>query len=306
MLTVLLVGALVALPLIRDGETMELGKSAYAQAEGEFIQGPAGTIHYQVEGPEDGKPLLLIHGVSGPMCVWDKNMGPLTSAGFKVIRFDLYGRGFSDRPDTTYNLALYREQALALLESVGVQKPVTLVGSSMGCLVAADLAVAKPALFDTVVLIGPAGFPLQASPVASAMKVPYLSTYLMKVVGDEQLKSHNHRYFHRPQDFESYHEDFRQQMKYKGYKRAILSTMQNVPVKDFEKGYRKLGELDQRILLIWGKQDRTFPYHHHEAAIEYLSPEEFVAVDSAGHLPQYEQAENVNAEIIDFLTETTQ
>jgi len=301
-LSVLFLGLVVALPLLLDEERGPLNEAARENAPGSFMEGPAGKIHYEIEGPEEGPPVLLVHGVSGPMSVWDETVPALAEQGFRVIRFDLYGRGYSDRPDVTYDLSLYTRQVNALLNHTVGDREVYLVGSSMGCIVVATLAQEHPERFPRVALIGPAGFPLQATPVTSLMKVPYLNSYLMNTVGGKNLRAHNRNYFYQPEKFAPYHESYLEQMQYHGYKRAILSTMLNMPVKSFEGGYEALGRLGKPLLLIWGKEDKTFPFTFHKTALDLMPQAEFLAVNEAGHLPMYEQPEKVHKKLLEFLS----
>ena len=94
---------------------------------------------------------------------------------------------------------------------------------------------------------------------------------------------------------------YAEQMKYKGYKRAILRTMLEVPVKSFEQGYEALGRLEKPVLLIWGEEDRTFPFKFHQRALELMPQAQFLAVEKAGHLPMYERPEQVHPELLRFL-----
>lgn len=301
-LSLLFLGIVVALPFFLNEESRPLNQAVREKAPGRFMEGPAGKIHFEIEGPEEGPPVLLVHGVSGPMSVWDKTVPALAEQGFRVIRFDLYGRGYSDRPDLTYDLPLYTRQVNALLNHTVGEREVYLVGSSMGCIIVAALAQEHPERFPRVALVGPAGFPLQATPVASLMKVPYLNSYLMNTVGGKNLKAHNRNYFYQPEKFASYHESYAEQMQYHGYKRSILSTMLHVPVKDFESGYEALGKLEKPLLLVWGKEDKTFPFTFHETALDLMPEAEFLAVPKAGHLPMYEQPEKVHKKLLEFLS----
>ena len=54
-----------------------------------------GEVRVQVQGPDDGRPVLLIHGLSYPLEVWGPVASRLASDGNRVVSFDLYGRGES-------------------------------------------------------------------------------------------------------------------------------------------------------------------------------------------------------------------
>lgn len=85
---------------------------ARMEAPGSFITLAKGKVHYETAGPGNGVPLVLVHGLSVPGYIWDPIFHPLARAGFRVIRFDLYGRGFSDKPKVRYDVAVFDTQRI--------------------------------------------------------------------------------------------------------------------------------------------------------------------------------------------------
>ena len=75
------------------GETRDLDNVARGEAPGDYVKLDHGWVHYEILGPLDGSLVLLVHGFSVPCYIWDPIIHALTSAGFRVLRFDLYGRG---------------------------------------------------------------------------------------------------------------------------------------------------------------------------------------------------------------------
>ncbi|MEM9487753.1 MAG: alpha/beta fold hydrolase [Myxococcota bacterium] len=260
-----------------------------------------GRTHYESAGPGSTRCVVLIHGASGPMSVWDKTVPALTARGRKVVRYHLYGRGLSDRPDGRHDLALYRRQLSGLLTELGCSGSADLVGSSMGSIIASDFAMANPGRVDRVVLIGPAGFPIEASPAASLLQVSLVGEYAMAVIGGPMLKRHNRKYYAEPERWPEAAVDFAAQLRYPGYKRAILSTMRHMPVSEYTDGYRALGRSKTPVVLIWGRHDATFPFSHFDEAKRLLAPIEAHAIADAAHLPQYEQPDAVNAILVRVL-----
>ncbi len=95
---------------------------------GQFVNLEDGVTHYELTGPADGPLVVLVHGFSVPFYVWDPTVAGLTAAGFQVLRYDLYGRGYSDRPETDYDLDLFVRQLSQLTEVVTLSKPFNLLG----------------------------------------------------------------------------------------------------------------------------------------------------------------------------------
>ena len=65
--------------------------------------------------------VVLIHGGTIPSFVWDKQVKPLTQAGFQVLRYDQFGRGYSDRPSVDYDRAFYQKQLGDLLAALDIE-----------------------------------------------------------------------------------------------------------------------------------------------------------------------------------------
>lgn len=275
----------------------------HARTGATFVELSDGHVRYQLTGPSDGPTVALIHGASGPMEVWDMTMEALAGAGFRVLRYDLYGRGGSDRIAVVHDAALYERQLEDLLRALDLAGPLHLVGSSMGAMIAAGFANAHPERVRSLCFIGPAGFPLQANPAALSLQVPWLGEYLIATIGDRMLASHNRAYFAEPDAFSPLHDAFRRQLEIRGTKRAILSTIRHMPLNDFADGYAAVGARTTPVLLVWGREDRTFPFAHHVRMRELIPRSDFLAVDDAAHLPQAERPDMVNPRLVGFLQE---
>jgi len=284
-----------------NDESVQLSDELKREAVGFHFKGGQGTTHFELTGPETAPVVVLVHGVSGPMQVWDKTAPALVAAGYRVLRYDLFGRGLSERVKGDYQSGLFDRQLYDLIVGLKLATPVTMVGSSMGAIVSSNFANQHPELVKRLVLIGPAGFPIEASPAAALMGVPVVGDYVMGTVGGRMLPTHHRKYFVNPDRFPEMQKAFDAQLKVAGTKRAILSTMRTMPVNDFSAGYEKVGRSHTPVLLLWGVADRTFPYYHHKKARQLMPQSVFISVPDAAHLPQYEMPELTNQAIINFL-----
>ena len=296
-----LVLAIAALPWVCDREGPRMDDTARQElAEPDRVVALSmGATHYELAGSEGAPAVVLIHGTSGPMTIWDRTVPALVEAGYQVLRYDLYGRGYSDRIDADYGLDLYVAQLEELLSRIAV-RPVVLVGSSLGAIIATEYALRHGEDARGVVMVGPAGFPLQATPLARLARVAGVGEYLMSVVGDRQMLAHHRSYFHAPERFEEEHARFAAQLRYQGSKRAILQTLRNAPLQSYLDGYARLGRAGVPALVIWGTDDRAFPYAHHTELAARIPNAELVTVEAAGHLPQLERPDVVGPALIRF------
>jgi pimeloyl-ACP methyl ester carboxylesterase len=126
--------------------------------------GDLGRISYYRAGPEQGRPLLLVHSVNAAPSVFE--MKPLFEhyrATRPVFALDLPGFGFSDRPDRPYSPAVFVNAILGFMRQV-VGQPADLVGLSLGCEFIARAAIVAPELATTLALISPTGFSSRTIP----------------------------------------------------------------------------------------------------------------------------------------------
>jgi 3-oxoadipate enol-lactonase len=100
-------------------------------------------LHYRVDGPADGSPVLLINPLGTDLRMWQPQVDALADR-FRVIRYDSRGHGQSDAPPGPYTLERLALDALALLDTFDIQRA-NVCGLSLGGLVALWLAIYRPA-----------------------------------------------------------------------------------------------------------------------------------------------------------------
>lgn len=99
-------------------------------------------LHYRVEGPAGGTPVLLLHSLGATLELWDAQAA-VWAADRQVIRFDLRGHGRSATPPGDYTLADLGQDAERVLDAAGVSQAFV-CGISIGGLIAQWLAVHRP------------------------------------------------------------------------------------------------------------------------------------------------------------------
>lgn len=284
-----------------DEETKVLDDSVRSSADGEFIALSEGVVHYELGGPENGQTVVLVHGFSVPYYVWDPTFKMLTRAGYRVLRFDLYGRGYSERPDVDHTLELFVNQLTELTEKLELSAPFHLVGLSMGGPIVAAYTNRHPMRVRGLVLVDPLTEPLDFWRVFPS-RVPLVGEYVMGVyVMPFLLPANKEKDFFEPEKFPDWVSRFKVQMQYKGYRRAILSTLRHImrdvdPVAE----YMAVGKQRRPVLMFRGDEDHTITAAHIKKIQRIMPTVEFREIVDAGHVPHYERPEKVNPFIIDF------
>jgi pimeloyl-ACP methyl ester carboxylesterase len=109
-----------------------------------------------------GAPIVLIHGVAGSHMVWDR-MVPFLEPHCTVIRVDLLGYGHSIKPRVPYTPLRHVTAIRSTLAHHGVDRPVALVGLSMGSNLMLEFALRWPQEVSAVVGIGFPYYPSEAT-----------------------------------------------------------------------------------------------------------------------------------------------
>ena len=99
----------------------------------------------------DGRPLVLLHGLSSSSRIWDM-MAPHLAPDFHVIAYDQRGHGLSDKPDGDYSFREVTADLAALLRELGLERPI-IAGHSWGGNVAVQFAAEHPREPAALVLI---------------------------------------------------------------------------------------------------------------------------------------------------------
>ncbi len=279
-----------------------LNDSIRQLAPGKFVQLSDGYVHYELSGNDTGKVVVFIHGLVAPYYVWDKTVTGMNEEDFKILRFDLYGRGFSDRPELQYDETTYYQELCELLDTLHIQDKINLVGVSMGCLIALNFADKQPERVDKICLIDPGGCNLSKPRlVLAGLNIPGISKRMRSIGGPLFAKTTCNRNFFNNKAGKEAKTLFVSQLKYKGYMNAIMSTIKNFNLYDQRDLMRELAYKADNIMLIWGKKDRIAPYRKSKQVKKCLPEASFYTIKKAGHTPQYEKADVVNPLLIQFL-----
>ncbi len=290
--------AAIGLYLLRNPERATLDDAARAEAPGRFVRLSGGVTHYEIAGPDTGRVVLLVHGFSVPAYIWDSTSAALSAAGYRVIRYDLFGRGWSDRPDAAYDGPFFDAQIRELLDSLGVAGPVDVIGLSFGGFVAPHFAATHPERVRRMVLIDPV---TGRSKLPWYITAPVIGPYLFQVLAVPGMADGQPGDFLHPEQFPGWADRYRPQMRFRGFGRALRRSGIAMTQADFDAYYAALSGNGVPVLLIWGRQDRVVDIRGAETVRRGIPSMEFFPVDSAGHLPHMEQSAQVHARIVAFL-----
>ncbi len=273
--------------------TIDTAIPEHIPAAGRTAKLTVGTTYYETAGPDYGEIVLMIHGSFVPNIVYDNTFAALADSGLRTIRYDLYGRGFSSRPRVDYTPELYIEQIGELLDHLRVTEPVHLMGLSMGGALAMLFNHQHPKRVRSLILIDPVTPTFFSD--NQQQRINRLKERLGRLLSsDTEQASHIERV--RP-----LMQKAREQLRYKGVPPAVFSAARHFQSMDLESAYWTAGNSALPVLLIWGQEDEVIPISESATVLELIPQTQFHAIEGAGHMPHYEEADIVNGIFYGFL-----
>ncbi|HSJ85966.1 MAG TPA: alpha/beta hydrolase [Anaerolineales bacterium] len=284
-------------------ETKDLNDETRRWTGGSFVALSDGVTHYELSNSTSENTVVLVHGFSVPYFIFDPTFRFLSQHGFRVLRYDLFGRGFSDRPDTEYNIDLFERQLSELLDALQFTRPVSLVGLSMGGPITATFTARHPERVNKIVWIDPAGArSLSFARLLRFAAKPKIGEFLLNMVGTGKFtRSFAAKFVTKDLD-RNFQKQYFVQLQFRGTRNAILSTVRNHMLEPFLDTYRQVGKLNKRVLLIWGREDTLVLLSQSVDIFGSIPNVEFHIIEEASHIPHYEKPEETNPLLLQFLS----
>ncbi len=238
---------------------------------GKFAELKNGNIYFQefTSNNPIGQIVVLVHGFSTPSIVWKGIIPYLTDAGYDVVAYDHYGRGYSSRPKVSYTKDFYISTLLELIDYLKIEQKVHLIGYSMGGPIVGYFANENPDKVRSVNFIAPAGYMFkrksQSNFYLKILNFPFVSKYISIVFpslmygGNSSIELSTEEDENRLSQNEL-HKVYKEQMKYEGFTRSLISTANNFNLFNTQKMYQELGKKKIDASVIWGDEDEIVPF----------------------------------------------
>ena len=250
-------------------------------------------INYELSGNENGPVVMMSHSLGSSSVMWEPQLKALEDR-YQLLRFDTRGHGKSDVPRSPYTLDQLAGDAIALLDTLQIDK-VHFVGLSMGGMIAQCLALkhmdrlVSLALCDTAAVIPDEAQPIWQERIDTTRKKG------MAAGVDETMQ----RWFTEPYLSQSPPEV-----------EIIRTQFLKTPAEGFigcSEAIRRLNYLKQLaaiklpVLIIVGEDDPGTPVSAAEAIHSRIETSELVIIPSAAHLSNIEQSDAFNRALVGFL-----
>ncbi|MFL4468512.1 alpha/beta fold hydrolase [Tateyamaria armeniaca] len=258
--------------------------------------------------PEEGKPMLVcIHGWSTASYVWKGLRPKLREKGYRVLTFDLYGRGKSSRPDVEHTTDLFVDQLSQLLGALNLySQRLNIVGYSMGGAIAASFVASRVDDVERLLLIAPAGmvvrFPVLRFVARNVPIVfdPILRAGLPKAL-ESQFKDAAKDY---PNDVGVQQVLANQlaELQNKDYIEALLSSLKGALASSKRGQHQLISQSNVKVKAIFADQDKTIPHPYAKLRFDKWNQQVVSRViEGAGHAVTYTHIPEIMAEAKGFL-----
>ncbi|AXI45449.1 3-oxoadipate enol-lactonase [Sulfitobacter sp. SK012] len=246
-------------------------------------------LHYRVDGPEDGPPVVFANSLGTDMRLWDEVL-PLLPPGLRIVRFDKRGHGLSTCPPAPYSMGALISDTEALLDHLNVRGCV-FVGLSIGGMIAQGLAVKRLDQVRALVLSNTAA--KIGNPALWADRIAQIEHGGIESLADAVME----RWFSKPFRDTPALELWRNMLVrgeaagYSGCSAAISGT-------DF---YTPTSGLRLPCLGIAGTEDGATPPDLVRETVDLIPGAKFHLIRKAGHLPCVEQPQEFADVLSNFL-----
>lgn len=266
--------------------------------------------HYLDAG--QGAPVVLLHGFPETNFAWRFQI-PVLAERYRVIAPDLRGYGETDKPATGYDKRTMARDLRELLLALGIEK-IALVGHDRGARVATRFAKDYPEMVDRLVVMDNVPTRIVAREFNAAVarsywffifnQVPDLPEALIAGREDLWLRHLFSDWCYNPlaidgDAFRTYVDAYRRPGALRGAMSDYRANAEDVAQDKVDAHVR----IACPVLSLWGADFHAVGKMFDMAAIwaEMASDLRAVPIPECGHLPQEEQPDRVNAELLAFL-----
>ena len=230
------------------------------KAPGRFAKLSQGVTHYQWLGRARGPVVVCVHGLTTPSPVWYAIAEGLADLGYRVLVYDLYGRGFSDAPRGAQTGDFFARQLSDLLDHQELSEDVTLMGYSMGGSIATHFTAQHPNRVRRLILLASGGAWLREDKLTEACrKVPFVGDWLHAVVAVRRDRRALRSRLGQTFDIRGIVELQLAEYESKGFLRSVLSSRRHMLADMQEEAHRTIGRDGVPVVGIWAEKDEVIP-----------------------------------------------
>ncbi|MEU5263231.1 4,5:9,10-diseco-3-hydroxy-5,9,17-trioxoandrosta-1(10),2-diene-4-oate hydrolase [Amycolatopsis sp. NPDC021455] len=277
-----------------------------AAPEGKYVQAGSLKLHYHEAGAEHAETVILLHGGGPGASAWS-NFGrnlPEFAKHYRTIAVDQPGFGRSDKPTEHPQYFRHSADAVAgLMDALGIERA-HFVGNSLGGGAAVRFALNHGKRAGRLVLMGPGGLSVNLFAPDPTEGVKNLGRFAAKP-SRERMEAFLRVMVHDQNLItdELIDERFAAANTPESLAAMRAMGMSFAQPDTYEEGmlWREAHRLRQRVLLIWGREDRVNPLDGALVALKTIPRAQLHVFGGCGHWAQLEKFDEFNRLALDFL-----
>jgi len=249
-------------------------------------------LNYCLDGPEQGTVIMFSNSLASALPMWDLQVPPLVAAGYRVLRYDSRGHGQSEVPEGPYSMEMLTDDALGLMDVLGLEK-VHFCGLSMGGMVGQMLGARHGDRLISLTLSSTAAH--MPSPESWDERIKTVRENGMEAMVDATID----RWFTKAgqERLAGEAEKIRRLILHTqadGFC-AACAAIQNMDQRDSIRG------ISTKTLVIVGEEDPGTPVSAAEFIHRRISSSELKVIPDGAHLVNVEQSEVFNKSLLEFI-----
>ena len=268
----------------------------------DFVDAGGVPTRALIAGPEDASDVIFLHGTSGHLEAFSRNVVPHAEAGFRCHAIDMLGHGYTGKPDYPYEIPRYVEHLANYLDAHRIESA-HLVGESLGGWVAGWLTSEQPDRVKSLQMVAAGG--TKANPeIMNRIKTSTTRAvteddidltrarlHLLMYDGpkdvSEELVEIRHAIYHEP-EFQRNLPNLLCLQEMEIRQRNLMTT-------------ERLAQIAVPTLVVWGNENPFGEVPEATAMHQAIPGSQLELFNKCGHWPQHEQAELYNPLSIAFL-----
>lgn len=250
------------------------------------------TLHYQVFGRQEGKPVLVFSNSLGTdFRIW-RDVIMRFAGEYAIVAYDKRGHGLSDAPPPPYRIEDHVDDLAALLDHLKI-KGALVCGLSVGGVIAQGLALSRPDLVKALVLcdtghkIGNDALWNERIAAVERFGVKAISAKILERWFSKEFRSDDNPFF-------AGYRNMLERTPVNGY----VGTCHALRDADFT---TRLSAIAVPALCVVGSEDGSTPPALVKELAGLIANADYAVIDGAGHLPCIEKPEQLCALMLPFL-----
>ncbi len=265
--------------------------------EATFLTLRGTSIRYVDEGPRDAPVVVLVHGFASSIGVWTGVRQALRD-DYRVLALDLKGFGHSGRPAGDYSPEEQARIVLALMDARSVDRA-AFVAHSYGSSIALKVALVAPERVERIALYDAWVYAEQLPTTFHWARARGVGEMIFAGFYAERTEDKIALAFHDPEIIpQALVEEVEAQVRRPGTRAAALASVRAMRFETQQTHYR---EIEQPVLLLWGREDAVTTLEVGERLSNDLANARLEVYPLCGHFPMIEAARPSTRDLLAFL-----